>query len=303
MQLEKIITMANLSVKWQLTGMVRSLRATGSNLPVWVIPHDRDPHYFDLPEGCQWWRNHSLHSWLMENGAHPRAGKYQCLLENNFHFVDCDVAFLKNPQEALAAHENFITSCNHWHDYGHTCTPESKRIFHNQSTTWQQWVFNSGQFACDRALYSEKLLKTILKDPEIASTALDGRFHEQAGINLLVLKSGVKIRNLTLPPVCMESTWAGDYEGEDAAPYLQYWADPNRIPYLIHYAGCCLNRTIPINELFFKHFSETERESLQQELNLFIANTLHHRTPKWRRFLSQVKQAFKNTYQFRGSHL
>lgn len=296
MKLDRIITMANRSVKWQLLGMIRSLRATGCRLPVYVIPHDHEPDYFELPEGCEWWRDQSLHTWLTERGAHPRSGKYQTLLVENYHFVDCDVVFLKNPEEALEPHSGFITSCNHWHDYGHTCTPSSLREFQKRSTTWQRLVFNSGQFACDRALYNNESLRQMLLQTEVASTALDGRFHEQAGINLLVLKSGVEITNLTLPPTLMESTWAGDYEQETMSDYERYWKNPTQKPYLIHYAGCSLNRSISLNQLFFKYFNSEERIQLEEELGKFIANTLHHRTPKWRRFLSQVKQIYKSIY-------
>ncbi len=292
MKLEKIITMANRAVQWQLLGMVRSLRSVGCRLPVWVIPHDSDPEYFDLPEGCQWWRDLELHRWLTDKGAHPRSGKYQCLLVANYHFVDCDVVFLENPETALAPHQGFIATCNHWHDYSHTVTRESQIEFEKESTTWQRLVFNSGQFACDRALYHFEELKRMMLSSEIASTVLDGRFHEQAGINLLVLKSNVPFKNLTLPPTSMESTWAADY-GED---YESYWVESDRKPYLIHYAGCALNRSIPINELFFKQFNSEERLALNAELETFRAGTLHHRTPKWRRFLSLVKQAYQNTY-------
>lgn len=296
MKLEKIVTMANRAVQWQLIGMVRSLRATGCHLPVLVIPHDRDPELFDLPEGCSWWRDQELHDWLMANGAHSRAGKYQCLMIENYHFVDCDVAFIENPETALLPQQGFIAACNHWHDYGHTCTAESRAEFLRVTTTWPRFVFNSGQFACDQALYSFETLKEMLVSPTVVGTALDGRFHEQAGINLLVLKSGVKIQNLTLPPTAMESTWAGDYESEVSQDYNRYWENSLQKPYLIHYAGCALNRAIPLNKLFFQHFNEQELQSLKKELNAFRANTLHHRTPKWRRLLSQIKQAYLNTY-------
>ncbi len=296
MKLEKIVTMANRAVQWQLIGMVRSLRATGCQLPVLVIPHDRDPEYFELPEGCTWWRDQELHDWLMANGAHSRAGKYQCLMIENYHFVDCDVAFIENPEEALLPYQGFIATCNHWHDFDHTCTAESRMFFERKSTTWQRYSFNSGQFACDQILYSFEQLKNKLKEQGISGTALDGRFHEQAGMNLLVLVSGVQMQNLTLPPTCMESTWAGDYEHNQTVHYESFWKEPSRKPYLIHYAGCALNRNIAINELFFKHYSNEERQEVQNELDRYIANTLHHRTPRWRRLLSHLRSGYHQIY-------
>ena len=55
MKLEKIITMASAPVRLRLLAMVRSLRATGCQLPVWVIPYSDDAESeFQLPEGCEW---------------------------------------------------------------------------------------------------------------------------------------------------------------------------------------------------------------------------------------------------------
>ena len=51
---------------------------------------------------------------------------------------------------------------------------------------------------------------------------------------MLVNLSQVKISNLTLPPVNMESTWAGSYEDDN---FEEYWIDESRKPYLLHWAG------------------------------------------------------------------
>ena len=42
MKLEKIITLASAPVRLRLLAMVRSLRAVGCQLPVWVIPYSGD---------------------------------------------------------------------------------------------------------------------------------------------------------------------------------------------------------------------------------------------------------------------
>ena len=291
-QLKKIITLANPSVRHQLTGMVRSLRGVGCDLPVFVIPHDDAFELFTLPEGCEWWIDESYFAWLREEKAHPRMRKYLCLMEENYHFVDCDLAFVKNPMGALLPMEGFVTTCNHWNRPGDTVTSHSLPFFQARATLWQKLVFNSGQFACDRPLYEMGRLKELMKDPLYTETLLRCPFHEQPGLNLLVLLSGVSVVNMTLPPSPMESTWAGDYPGD----YRRTWTSDEKIPYLIHYAGCWLSKDWPISELFFKYYNPGELKEVRNEIFQFLHNTLHHRTPQWRRFLSGVRRAWSDVY-------
>lgn len=42
MKIDKIITMANKTVRLQFLAMERSLRSTGCTLPIWVIPFDNN---------------------------------------------------------------------------------------------------------------------------------------------------------------------------------------------------------------------------------------------------------------------
>ena len=99
MTLEKIITLANKAVQLRFTIMVRSLRATGCQLPVYVIPYD--DHKFDLPENCFWLENEEIFSWLDSFNAFRACRKYLCFLEENYQFVDSDIVFLRNPAEVL----------------------------------------------------------------------------------------------------------------------------------------------------------------------------------------------------------
>jgi hypothetical protein len=114
-------------------------------------------------------------------------------------------------------------------------------------------TFNSGQFACDRALYDfEGLKRTATK---FAATCLRGPYPDQPALNLLVHESGVEISNLTLPPHRMESTWAGDYAGA----YDNFWRDAARKPYLIHWAGTAMDAPRPINKLFYDFLTAAEK--------------------------------------------
>jgi len=252
LKLERIITLANAAVRLRFAAMERSLRATGCRLPLAVIPYDEQR--FDLPANASWWELPDVLAWLATEKARPVMRKYQCLLAANYQFVDADIIILRNPEEVLAPHAGFVTSCCHWRDPAHTTTEESAKILSAKSTTWRKTTFNTGQFACDRALHTVEGLKQTAS--RFAATCLRQPYHEQPGLNLLVHEAGVEITNLTLPPHAMESTWAGDYAGD----YEKFWSDAQRKPYLIHWAGTAMDAGRPIDKLFYDYLTRAERK-------------------------------------------
>lgn len=266
MQLEKIITLANQNSRLRFLAMERSLRACGCNLPLWVIPYDDNK--FALPAKAEWWEIEDVSQWLKKNNARKVMRKYQCLLESNYQFIDSDVIFLRNPETVLKPFSGFITSCGHWHNPNHTATKEVLQYFNKTTTTWQQKVFNSGQFACDEILYDFDSLKKIAEQTEYKNTCLDFKFHEQPGLNLFVNLSGVSISNLTLQPYFMESTWAGDYTD---ANFERFWKDESRKPYIIHWAGCNMNTNRPIDKLFLDYLTAKERIEWDKYLSVKVA--------------------------------
>jgi hypothetical protein len=265
MKLDKIISMANAKSRLRFLGMERSLRATGCQLPLWVIPYDDDR--FDLPHGSSWWEVPEIIEWLAREASHRHPGhvmrKYQCLTTSAYQFVDADVIFLRNPEQALLPYGGFVTSCGHWHDPGHTVTKESQAIFKHKSTLWPAQVFNSGQFACDQRMYDVMEIIRVASMAMYRSTCLEHPFHEQPGLNLLVFLSGAAVTNLTLPPTSMQSTWAGDYEGD----YLGYWSDERKKPYLIHWAGVSMTSSRIIHEEFLKYLTPIERAEWERSLS------------------------------------
>lgn len=264
MKIDKIVTLANRRVRLRVLAMERSLRAVGCDLPLWVIPYDNDR--FDLPRNAQWWELPEVTGWLARQSARPVMRKYQCLTTSAFQFVDADVCFLRDPRPVLEAQHGFVTSCGHWHNPSQTVTPESQHFARGQSTIWQSRCFNTGQFACDQQLYTVESLQAMAESPECIGTCLHHRFHEQPGLNLLVWKSGVDISNLTLPPVNMESTWAGDYPGE----YRSYWTDESRRPYLLHWAGTRLDARRPIDDMFLSFLTTQERQEWEQHVAAWV---------------------------------
>ncbi len=259
MKLEKIITLANKKVELPFIAMERSLRATGCELPLWVIPYDDDK--FELPEGSKWFENKPILQWLNSHKAHRSMRKYACLLEKAYQFIDTDCIFIRSPESALEGQTGFIASCCHWHNPDDTQFAQSKTIFKSRTTTWQRFVFNAGQFACDRSLYEIEDLKKTGEQLPYKSTILDNPYNDQPGLNLLVFLKSPPFVNLTLPPYNMESTWAGDY----IDTYTPYWKSPAQTPYFIHWAGCKADGRLKIDQLFFDYLSSSEKKAYQEQ--------------------------------------
>ncbi len=288
MRLECIITLANEKVRLPFLAMERSLRATGCDLPLRVIPYNDAK--FDLPDGSEWWEVPEFLAFIDREGNRPVMRKYQALLSGPFQFLDTDAVFLKDPTEVLAPLEGWVNSCCHWHNPFEATTDELRAILRKRSTTWPKSVFNSGQFACDRQLYTVDSLCETLTRPEVRPVALDDPFHEQPGMNLLAHLSGVPISNLTLPPHCMESTWAGDYPEDD---FEQTWTDPDRKPYLIHWAGHKMDGRHAIDHLALDLLTEDERADWLVEA---AQNPAPNATARLKRGLRAAHQALRDSW-------
>jgi hypothetical protein len=281
--IDKIITLANQKVAIPFIAMERSLRATGCDLPLWVIPYD--DQIFPLPPNASWIEHPELFYWLKSHHAHPSMRKYLSLLHNHYHFIDTDCIFLKNPATVLQGINGFITSCCHWHNPQDTLFHNSELFYKKQSTTWQRNVFNSGQYACTERLYDFETLKSIAENPKYCPIILKNPYNEQPGLNLLIHLSKIPIHNLTLPPYNMESTWAGDYSNTD---YLNYWNNESRKPYVIHWAGSKADGHLPIDTCFFQYLSNTEMHQYK--------TTFLKKTPAIKQLKQRVKGLIKKIF-------
>lgn len=288
MQLSAIITLANAPVELAFRAMERSLRATGCTLPLWVIPYD--DRKFALPESAQWMEDAeslAVYKLLQEHKSHPTFRKYACLLKENFIFVDTDVAFLKDPAEALKPYEGFVVNCCHWMSAEHILTEEARPFFEGLSTTYQKTLFNTGQWACDRKIYNLETLKAACgKWPQ---TCIYFPYHEQPGVNVLVHASGVPMTSLTLPPYNIESSWAGHYEGRTEP----YWSTEAKKPFMLHWAGRKFSGKYAVDEIFLKHLTAQERSALLRTQG----NTKRSFASALRGFARGVRQAFNENFK------
>ncbi len=243
------------------TVMERSLRATGCDLPLYVIPYD--DQRFQLPQNAFWLEEPHFYDWVRKNCSHTLMRKYLSLTLANYQYIDTDAIFLRNPEHTLEPYQGFVASCTEWNKPEWTVTPSAQAYYSQRWSTWQKEVFSTGQYACDQALYSIDELYKFAERSENRETCLDFAVHEQPGVNLLVLSTDVSRINLTLPPINMESSWAGDY---DTFPS---WKSDTSKPYLMHYAGNLLYQDKPVNELFFQFFTNAERSEWQAKTLAF----------------------------------
>jgi len=260
MKLESIVTLANRNSRLMFLAMLRSLRATGNQLPVAVIPYDESR--FDLPPGAEWVEHPPFYSWVKARCAHPMMRKYLALTFRNHHYLDTDALFLKDPAKVLAPHSGFVVCCTEWNKPKWTVTRETESRFRQRWSTWQKEIFCAGQFACDRQLYDAEGLMRFAEQPENRGACLEFSLHDQPGTNLMVLSTDVPRTNLTLPPHGMASSWAGDYDDAGAV------TRGTNSPYLLHYAGGLLDQDHATNELFLNFLSKDERTEWDEQLRL-----------------------------------
>ena len=274
--------------------MERSLRATGCDLPLKVIPFD--DQLFDLPKNSEWLRYGGALSTLKEIGTHPCHQRYAVMTESGYQYADTDIVFLRNPSDVLADHNGFVATCTQWKLPHYAVYPASESYLRSQSSTWPLRIFNSGQFASEHALYSPQALMDSLSQPEFQSTFFPAQAPwDQPGFNLLVHQSSTHVTNVTLPPHNHPSTWAGDYSDD----YKQVWENEGQAPFLVHWAGQVLDQKRPINELFFEFLTRDELAAWKKKQEL----RLKKRTAAYRKSLSVVGRAVHDVKQIGKSLL
>lgn len=250
MKLTHIITLANRPVEIIFRAFERSLRASGCNLPLYVIPFNDDK--FELPDNAQWLDDQPLFDLLAQNNSHPMMRKYAAFTRENYLFVDTDVIFLQNPESYYAPYEGFVANCTHWNNPHHTTSEASAATFAKQTTTWPRFVFNAGQFASSQKVFADfdALKAACMTQPQ---TTLTFPWHDQPGINYLVRHSKVPFTNITLPPHQMESSWAGDYLEKESIELSE------NSPCFLHWAGFKITGEYPIDQLFLSHVDPAMR--------------------------------------------
>lgn len=286
MKIERIISLANVKVRLQFLAMERSLRATGCDLPLSVIPFDETR--FPLPDNAQWLEDDALFALVKETGAVPVSRKYLALTLPNCAFFDSDIIHRRDPSEWLAPLPNdvFVVADTEWNKGRWTFTAETRELYRSKSTLWLLDNFNSGFFAHANPKATTEHVRALLSEPQNWKLihGKDPTAGEQPGANFLIHKNGVEVHNLCLPPYRMESTMACDYP-EDFEPIIR---KPNG-PAFIHYAGHGRNLAVPIARLIFDHLTKAEAAEMTGEFERRRENARNHgRWPIWARLARRI---------------
>lgn len=257
----RILSLANKKVRLEFLAMERSLRATGCNLPLSVIPYDDD--LFDLPPNAEWVDLQPLADMLRPwSGAGGAFGKLAALCERNVAFFDADIIHLKNPQEWLAPFDPdfFLVADTEFSKGTWTYTTRTRSIYRQRGSTWVTRNFNTGFFAfTDLQLSPAKITQAFLG----AERDLLNNTHiamEQPSLNYLAHVLNLRVVNACLPPYAFESTMAVDY----GANYLELLSMPNGAPF-VHFAGVGADVNRPVANLIFKHLQSDEGAALRMQ--------------------------------------
>ena len=290
MIINQILTMASKAVRLDFIAMERSLRATGCDVPIKIIPFDSSR--FELPENSSWLEDHDESFKVVESSkAVVHCRKLVALTQTNTAFFDADIIHLSNPVQWLKPYssDSFVVADTEWNKAKWTFTSETKSVYLSQSTLWILDQFNSGFFAFGDAVATATDLATFVNDPE-HKKLWSGRGPtpgEQSAMNWLVHQSKRPIINLCLPPYRIESTMALDY-AQDYRPLLSV----ARAAPFIHYAGAGRDLKAPISELIFQHLNAKETEDWKDDYWRKIAvKERKHKWPLWVKLLKRLVPA------------
>jgi len=282
---QRILSLANRKVQLEFLAMERSLRATGCNLPLSVIPYDDD--LFELPANAEWMDLQSfakmLQPWSSAGGAFR---KLAALCELNVAFFDADMIHLKNPEEWLASFDSdcFLVADTEFSKATWTYTTRTKSIYRQNSSNWLTRNFNTGFFAfTDLELSPARITQAFLG----AEHDLLDNLHiamEQPSLNYLAHALNLRVVNACLPPCAFESTMAVDYPS-DYEPLLK---KANGAPF-IHFAGGGRSLDLPVTELFLTHLTKDEVAQVRADFEKRCrTEKVKAHWPLWVRFLKKV---------------
>ncbi|MEQ1841589.1 MAG: hypothetical protein ABL994_14370 [Verrucomicrobiales bacterium] len=256
--------MASPAVRLDFLVMERTLRATGCDLPLYVIPYTDEP--FDLPENAQWLVDEKLFAHLALHQSARPCRKFLALTQSNAAFFDADIIHLRDPRKELDCMptDDFVVADTEWNKARWTFSGATRRVYQRKSSLWLLDNFNTGFFAFEKPVLTRDQIFDFIADPEWGrctrkECVIAG---EQPGLNWLVHLSGRTVVNLCLPPRRMESTMAVDYtefpgvtlavESSQDSSALLLGADG---PMFLHFAGGVHHTKSQISEIFVKALS------------------------------------------------
>jgi hypothetical protein len=253
--------MANAKVRLDFLAMYRSLRATGCDLPVRVIPYDDSR--FDLPMGAEWLEDREFFAFLKEHKAVNMCRKILALTQRNSAYFDSDIVHIRSFSSDLEAFPEgcLIAADPEWSIKAWTFSEETKRVYESGSSTWVLDNFNAGFFALGSQGIEKDYIKSLFKDQMFSRLCQGGgpTSSDQEAINYLTFMTDLKVVNLCLPPYRMESTFCWDYPQKYEALLSKKEA-----PFFIHFVSKAIEQDHFMKPLFFEHLTTAEKQEWKQ---------------------------------------
>ena len=278
--------------------MERTLRASGCDLPLYVIPYTDEP--FDLPENAQWLVDEELFAHIASHHSARPCRKFLALTQSNAAFFDADIIHLRDPRTELGSLDAgvFAVADTEWNKARWTFSEATQRVYQRKSSLWLLDNFNTGFFAFEEPVLTRDQIFDFIADPVWGRCTREESViaGEQPGLNWLVHLSGRTVVNLCLPPRRMESTMAVDYaelvEATSAAESFQDFRNllegPDG-PMFLHFAGGVHHTKAPISERFLKALSAEERSGfIQEREERWTKAAKESLWPLWVRILNRI---------------
>ena len=132
-------------------------------------------------------------------------GEVRLSHRGKLHIFHTDICFIEDCRTTLAQRTGFVVADTELIKYGEASTPESMEVLSREASLWPLRLFNTGHFASDTPLYSLADLESTCE--KYKETCLLSPHHEQAGINLLALVSGVTFTIFACLPTIWSLRW------------------------------------------------------------------------------------------------
>jgi hypothetical protein len=215
-----IYTLANDNVIDQLIALLNSIEANYSKtIPVCVIPYDdnikkvkeeigkrKNVFLFDDEKIIKDWEDYVNRIWKLASvgnfGRHMLGVHRKLCVFNGpfrkFVFLDADALVMNSLEHVFEMVENyaFVVNDFQYKDKSHVFNSKSpilKQIFSDEEL---MKIFCVGFYASKKKLFSETEKQNIIEQIKKESEILYPRAPEQSILNYMVLKSGIKIKNL-----------------------------------------------------------------------------------------------------------
>jgi hypothetical protein len=296
MTIDRVITMASPAVALEFAVMERSLRATGCDLPLEVIPFTDER--FDLPPNAAWLIDEDLFAAVERSRVNRPCRKFAAFFRPNAVFFDADIVHLRDfrPELERQPDDVFVVADTEWNKARWTFSGDTRSVYETRTSLWLLDQFNSGFFGFTDSRVTQADVIDFLADPRWSRCAREesATAGEQPAANWLVHRGGLPVVNLCLPPRRLESTMAVDYPAEG----WESLVEGSNGPFFLHYAGGVHWTDAPCTKRFTDWLTAAERGRFEEQKAIRTRDAAKRgQWPWWVRGLNRVIPALDRRFR------